>query len=112
MRNARAPSSPSPRATNGSTARAWDLMYEASKAANSAPAFTGEDGKMTLEMRAGHTALMADFNVQEFDLPDVLRALAAADLERAVQLAQSFTNEAARTSAVVSVARSVLVKNR
>lgn len=93
-------------------ARAWDLMYEAAKAANSAPAFTGEDGKMTLEMRAGHTAWMTDFNVQEFDLPDVLRALAAADLERAVQLAQSFTNEAARTSAVVAVARSVLVKNR
>lgn len=93
-------------------ARAWDLMYEAAKAANSAPAFTGEDGKMSLEMRAGHTAWMTDFNVQEFDLPDVLRALAAADLDRAVQLAQSFTNEAARTSAVVSVARSVLVKSR
>lgn len=87
-------------------------MYEAAKAANSAPAFTGEDGKMSLEMRAGHTAWMTDFNVQEFDLPDVLRALAAADLDRAVQLAQSFTNEAARTSAVVAVARSVLVKNR
>jgi hypothetical protein len=92
--------------------RAWDLMYEAVKAANSSPAFTGEDGKMTLQFRTKHGVWMTDFNVQEFDLPDVLRALAAADLERAVQLAQSFTNEAARTSAVVAVARSVLVKSR
>lgn len=92
--------------------RTWDLMYEVTKAANSAPAFTGDDGKITLEMRAGHTVWMTDFNVQEFDLPDVLRALATADLDRAVQLAQGFTNEAARTTAVVAVARAVLVKKR
>jgi hypothetical protein len=92
--------------------RAWDLMYEASKAANSAPAFTGEDGKMTLQLRTKHGAWMTDFNVREFDLTDILEAFAAEDLDRAIQLSQSFTNEAARAAAAVAVARSVLVKGR
>ena len=92
--------------------RAWDLMEEAARVANSAPAFTGEDGKMTVQLRTRHGAWMTDFKVQEFDLPDVLKALAAEDLDRTVQLSESFTNEAARATAVVAVARAVLVKTR
>jgi hypothetical protein len=37
-------------------------------------------------------------------------ALAAKDMNRVIQLADGFTNEAARLSAVVAVARSILVK--
>lgn len=53
---------------------------------------------------------MTAFDVEEFNLAGVLSALAAEDMNRTVQLTDGFTNEAARTSAVVAVARSVLRK--
>ncbi|MBV9927640.1 MAG: hypothetical protein JOZ96_21660 [Acidobacteria bacterium] len=90
--------------------RAWDIISEAARAANSAPDFTGEDGKMILQFRTKHSASMTDFEVEESDLPGVLAALAADNWERAVQLAQSFGGEAARTAAVVAVARAALLK--
>lgn len=90
--------------------RAWEFMAEAARAANSAPAFTGEDGRMSAEFRTKGSGWMTDFNVQEFDLADVLGALAEDDWDRAVQLAQSFTGEAARVTAVVALARAALLK--
>jgi hypothetical protein len=91
-------------------ARAWELMNEVVKAANSAPAFTGEDGEMSIKFRTKRGGWMTAFDVEEFNLAGVLSALAAEDMNRAVQLTDGFTNEAARTSAVVAVARSVLRK--
>jgi hypothetical protein len=90
--------------------RAWDFMAEAARAANSAPAFTGDDGKIVVEFRTKHSAWMTDFNAKEFDLADVLTALAGDDWDHAVQLAQSLTGEAARTTAVVTIARAALVR--
>jgi hypothetical protein len=91
-------------------ARAWELMNEVMKAANSAPAFTGEDGEMAVQFRTKRGGWMTSFDVEEFNLAGVLSALAAEDMNRAVQLTDGFTNEAARVSAVVAVARSVLRK--
>lgn len=90
--------------------RAWEFISEAVRAANSAPAFTGEDGKMTVEFRTKGSGWITDFNVEEFDLPDVFAALAEDNWDRAVQLAQSFTNEAARVTAVVALGRAALLK--
>ncbi|HEX7314787.1 MAG TPA: hypothetical protein VF297_12750 [Pyrinomonadaceae bacterium] len=90
--------------------RAWEFMAEAARAANSAPAFTGEDGKMTIQFRTKHSGWITDFNVREFDLPEVLSALSEDNWDRAVQLAQSFTNEAARVTAVVALGRAALLK--
>ena len=91
-------------------ARAWDLMNDVVKAANSAPAFTGEDGEMAVQFRNKRGGWMTSFDVEEFDLAGVLSALAAEDMNRAIQLADGFTNEAALVSAVVAVARSVMRK--
>jgi hypothetical protein len=90
--------------------RAWEFISEAARAANSAPAFTGEDGKITVIFRSKHAGWISDFNVREFDLIDVLSALAEDDWNRAVQLAQGFTGEAARVTAVVTLARTALLK--
>jgi hypothetical protein len=90
--------------------RAWEFMAEAARAANSAPAFTGEDGKLMAQFRTKSAGWMTDFNVQEFDLSDVLAALSEDDWDRAVQLAQGFTGEAARVTAVVTLARAALLK--
>ncbi len=91
-------------------ARAWDLMNEVVKAANSAPAFTGEEGEMSVRFVTKGGGWMTSFDVEEFNLAGVLSALAAEDMNRAIQLTDGFTNEAARVSAVVAVARSVLRK--
>jgi hypothetical protein len=91
-------------------ARVWELMGEVVKAANSAPSFTGEDGEMSVRFKSRRGGWMTSFDVEEFNLAGVLSALAAEDMDRAVQLADGFSNEAAHTSAVLAVARSVLVK--
>lgn len=91
-------------------ARAWELMGEVVKAANSAPAFTGEDGEMSVRFKSRRGGWMTSFDVEEFNLAGLLSALAAEDMNRAVQLADGFAGEAAHTSAVLAVARSVLVK--
>lgn len=91
-------------------ARAWELMGEVVKAANSAPSFTGEDGEMTVRFKSRRGGWMTSFDVEEFNLEGVLSALATEDMDRAIQLADGFSNEAAHTSAVLAVARSVLVK--
>lgn len=91
-------------------ARTWELMGEVVKAANSAPSFTGEDGEMSVRFKSRRGGWMTSFDVEEFNLAGVLSALAAEDLDRAVQLADGFAGEAAHTSAVLAVARSVLVK--
>jgi hypothetical protein len=91
-------------------ARAWELMGEVVRAANSAPGFTGEDGEMSVRFKSRRGGWMTSFDVEEFNLAGVLSALAAEDMDRAVQFADGFSNEAAHTSAVLAVARSVLVK--
>jgi hypothetical protein len=53
---------------------------------------------------------MTDFDVEEFNLAGVLGALAEDDWEHAVQTAQSFSGEAARVTAVVTLARAALLK--
>src|SRR5215213_2920606 len=90
-------------------ARAWELMNEVVKAANSAPAFTGEDGELAVRLKSKRGGWMTSFDVEEFNLSGILSALAAEDMNRAVQLTDGFSNEAARVSAVLAVARSVLV---
>jgi hypothetical protein len=85
-------------------------LADDARAANSAPAFTGDDGKVVVEFRTKHSGWMTDFNAKEFDLADVLTALAGDDWDHAVQLAQSFTGEAARTTAVVTIARAALIR--
>jgi hypothetical protein len=91
-------------------ARSWELMGEVVKAANSVPSFTGEDGEMSVRFKSRRGGWMTSFDVEEFNLAGVLSALAAEDMDRAIQLADGFSNEAAHTSAALAVARSVLVK--
>jgi hypothetical protein len=91
-------------------ARAWELMNEVVKAANSAPDFTGEDGELAVRFKSKRGGWMTSFDVEEFNLSGVLSALATEDMNRAVQLTDGFSNEAARVSAVLAIARSVLVK--
>ena len=92
--------------------RAWEILGEVVKAANSAEGFTGEDSRVTSRLQTKFMVVMNDANAPDFDLLAIFRHLARADLLRAVQLAKTFTGEAPRAVATLAIARSVLEKRK
>jgi hypothetical protein len=92
-------------------ARAWEMMAEVIKSANSLSGFSGEDGEMTLRVEfKGGGAMTNNFNVESFDLTDLFTALAEDDFNRAADLPKGFTSESPRAVAMLAVARTVLDK--
>jgi hypothetical protein len=89
-------------------ARAWDAIFDAVKAANSAESFTGEGGVIRLTMNAKGQALIKSETVPDFDIQGIFAKLANVDYDRVVQLARGFQGEAARANATIAIARSVL----
>jgi hypothetical protein len=89
-------------------ARAWELISEVVKAANSAEGFTGDDARMTNTLRFKNGVIMQNTNAADFDLLGIFRALAKEDLYRAIEVAKGFTGEAARANASLAIARAVL----
>jgi hypothetical protein len=92
--------------------RAWEILTEVVKAANSAEAYTGEDSRISSRLQTKYMVVMENSNAEDFDLLAVFRHLARADLLRAIQLAKTFTGEAPRAVATLAIARSVLEKRK
>ena len=92
--------------------RAWEILGEVVKAANSAESFTGEDSSVSSRLQTKMMVVMNNASAPDFDLLAVFRHLAQADLLRAIQLAKTFTGEAPRAVATLAIARSVLEKRR
>ena len=88
--------------------RAWDGMFDAVKAANSAEGFTGEDGELNLQFQSKLQSSANSNDVPEFDLEGIFKYLAAEDYERAVELARGFEREGPRAVATIAIARAVL----
>lgn len=88
--------------------RGWDAASEAVKAANSAEAFTGEDGQMTLRMITKSSRSINQQSVPEFDVAGIFRTLAQDDYERTVALARVFEREAPRANAVLAIAQAIM----
>ena len=88
-------------------ARGWDLMSDAVKAANSAPEFTGEGGKLVFQMNAGLARWTRAHASGEFDLAEIFQSLANEDYERALGLAEILEREGPRTNAVMAIALGV-----
>jgi hypothetical protein len=95
------------------SARAWEMMSEVIKAANSLSGFSGEDGElmMRVEFKSGG-AMTNNFNVDSFDLTGLFTALAQEDFNRAADLPKGFTGESPRAVAMLAVARTVLNKKQ
>jgi hypothetical protein len=88
--------------------RAWDAIFDAVKAANSAEGFTGEVGVIRVTMSAkGQVVTKMDAN-PDFDIEGIFGKLANDDYDRVVQLARGFQGEAPRANATIAIARSVL----
>jgi len=88
--------------------RAWFVLSEVVKAANSAEGFTGQDGRFLIELRTKNFTNASERNIPEFDLAGLFRLLAEDDLGRAVEFARAFQHESARAAATLAVARAVL----
>jgi len=88
--------------------RAWEIMGEAVKAANAAPEFTGTDAGLSSRISTEGMSMMMNFSAPVFDLTGVFQTLAREDMNRAVALAQTFTNESPRATATLAIARAVL----
>lgn len=95
------------------SARAWEMVGEVIKAANSLSGFSGEDGELTLRVEfKGGGAMTNNFNVDSFDLTGLFTALAQEDFNRAADLPKGFTGESPRAVAMLAVARTVLNKKQ
>jgi hypothetical protein len=88
--------------------RAWEIMADAVKASNAAPEFTGSDSGLSARMQARGLRSTINFPAPVFDLTGIFQTLGRDDMNRAVALAQTFTNESPRAVATLAVARAVL----
>jgi hypothetical protein len=92
--------------------KVWDAVSDATKAANSAPTFTGEDGLMRVSLITKGMASIRSSTAEEFNVAPLFRALANEDYTRTIELARLFEKEAPRASATIAIARSVLEEKK
>jgi hypothetical protein len=92
--------------------RAWEVMLDAIKAANSAGGYTGEDGRLTSQLRTKNITSMITSGAESFDLAGIFAAFAREDLTRAIGLARNFEGESPRATAILALARAALQKKR
>jgi len=93
-------------------AQSWDTLAEAIKSANAAADFTGEDGQIAIRLQTKNGASEMSNSISEFDLSEIFGALSEDDLNRAIELARTFSNEAPRASATLAIARNALDEKR
>ena len=92
--------------------KAWDMVYEAIKAANSAEGFTGEDGLIRLAFQTKQMSTIRSSTVAEFNVAGIFAELANEDYDRAVELARGFQREGPRASATIAIARSIFEEKK
>ena len=92
--------------------KAWDLVADITKAANSAEGFTGEDGAMRVSLITKGSSSIRSSSAGEFDVSGVLSELAKDDYNRAIDLVRGFEKEAPRASATIAIAKAVLEEKK
>jgi hypothetical protein len=88
--------------------RAWELVGEAVGAANSSGGFSGEDSRLTLQLRTSGISSLRTNSTENFDVPAIFRSLAKDDYHRAAGLARTFEADSPRATALISVAQALL----
>lgn len=93
---------------NADRGRAWELLAEAVKAANSTEGFSGEDSQLILRLQTPGITSVRTNSLENFDLPAVFSTLTKDDYHRAAGLARNFEADSTRATALISIARAVL----
>jgi hypothetical protein len=89
-------------------ARAWEIMGEVVKFVNAAKEYNVDHARLTFPLLTRAGFRHANIGGEEFGLAGMFPLLANNDFHRSVDLAKSLKNEAARATATLSIARSVL----
>lgn len=92
--------------------RSWNIVADAIKAANAVPGFTGDEGRLVAQLRTKGTVAMINVDEPTFKLLNLMELLGKDDLQLALTAIDSLTAEATRTYATLSVARSVLDRQK
>jgi hypothetical protein len=91
--------------------RAWEVLDEAVKSANSADKFTGENVQLNFSILPTRSGIkIGSVTANDFGLVGVIHLLTREDLYRSIDLPKSFKNDAPRATAVLAVASAVLEK--
>jgi hypothetical protein len=88
--------------------RAWEIVGEAVRAANSVEGFTGDDSRLILRLQTPYMNSIRTNSTENFDVPAIFQTLTKEDYQRAVGLAQNFSADAPRATALIAIAREVL----
>jgi len=92
--------------------RSWGIASEVVKAGNAIPSFSGEEAKVTARLRIKNVICMVDYDEPSFNVANLFSLLATDDAEVALSTASSFTSEALRATAHLSIARSILDRQK
>lgn len=92
-------------------ARGWPALDEAVRAANDATDFTGEGQAFVAAVRTKVFVGSTYADATTLDLKALFAAVAKLDFQRAVAEAKGLTNDAARSSALLAIARTALTKD-
>ena len=90
--------------------RAWELLSEVVKTANSVPDFTGERGQASLTLAGKFSARLSVQLASTTDLTESFRLLAELNFYQALDVSKTFRDDAPRATAMIAVARTVLVE--
>ena len=92
--------------------KAWDQVSDVTKAANSAPTFSGEDGVLRVSLLTKGMSSIRTATAREFDVGPAFSDLANEDYARAIELARLFEKQAPRASATIAIARAMLEEKK
>lgn len=90
--------------------RAWEMMGEVVKAANSTETFTGDNAQIFYPMNTNRAFKLTRIGGQDFSLSGVIKSLTQDDFYRSIDLAKSFKNSGPRATATLAIASAVLEK--
>lgn len=91
-------------------ARSWEIMDEVVKSVNAAKELNVDNAQLRFHIFTRAGLRHATIGGEEFGLAGMFPLLAQNDFQRSVDLAKSFKNEAAKATATLAIARSVLEK--
>jgi hypothetical protein len=91
-------------------ARNWELLSEAVKAANAVPDFTGENGNTALTLEGKFSIRMGTELATPTDLAQLFESLTREDFYQALDAARSFSGDAPKALAMISVGHAMFEK--
>jgi hypothetical protein len=93
-------------------ARNWELLSETVKAVNAVPDFTGENGQTALTLEGKFSIRMNTELASPRDLTQVFETLTKEDFYQTLDAARSFSGDAPKALAMISVGRAMFEKKK